>query len=386
MPINKYVTDKHFDEMIAIRRYLHQHPELSFHEEKTANYICGYYEKLGIDYKHHVGGYGVVATIHGDKPGKTIALRADFDALPIQDEKDVFYKSTVSGVMHACGHDGHTATLLVTAKVLNQYKHNLSGTIILIHQPAEEVAPGGAAAMIKEGVLDDVDYVFGTHLWASSPVGSILTAETEFMAGADRFTIKVNGVGGHGAMPHDTKDAIVIASALVGDLQTIVSRRIDPLDTAVLSIGKFEAGNAFNIIAGEAILEGTVRTFSPSVQSLIIDEMTSIIKSYESRYNISILFEYTKGYPPVVNHPAEALRVIDVAKQVPGVNEAVLTRPSMTGEDFSYYLLEKPGAFFFTGARTDGNFYPHHHSKFDFNEQAMRIASNTFLQIIDSFS
>jgi amidohydrolase len=386
MTINNYVSDTDYNEMINIRRYLHQHPELSFHEAKTADYICQYYDQLGIDYKRHIGGHGVVATIKGTKPGKTIALRADFDALPIQDQKDTPYKSTVPGVMHACGHDGHTATLLVTAKILHQQKESLSGKIVLIHQPAEEVAPGGAAPMIKDGALEGVDYVFGTHLWASLPVGTIHTATGDFMAGADRFTIEVNGVGGHGAMPHDTKDAVVIASALVTECQTIVSRRIDPLDTAVLSIGKFEAGDAFNIIAGKATLEGTVRTFSPEVQTQIIQEMTAIIESFETRYGITIDFDYMKGYPPVVNHEAEAKRVIDIAKEIPGVTDASFTRPSMTGEDFSYYLLEKPGAFFFTGARTDGPFYPHHHPKFDFNEQAMRIASNTFLALIASFS
>ncbi|GEN57389.1 putative amidohydrolase YhaA [Halolactibacillus alkaliphilus] len=385
MTIKCFVTEAHFDEMVHIRRYLHQHPELSFHEEKTADYICHYYDKLGIDYQRHIGGHGIVATIKGTKPGKTIALRADFDALPIQDQKDVDYKSTVPGVMHACGHDGHTATLLVTAKILHQQKEHLSGKVVLIHQPAEEVAPGGAAAMIKDRALEGVDYVFGTHLWASLPVGTIQTTAGEFMAGADRFTIEINGVGGHGAMPHDTKDAIIIASALVGECQTIISRRIDPLDTAVLSIGKFQAGDAFNIIAGKATLEGTVRTFSPRIQQQIIKEMTAIIESFETRHGITIDFDYMKGYPPVVNHKDEAEYVINIAKETPGVSEASFTRPSMTGEDFSYYLLEKPGAFFFTGAKTDGIFYPHHHPKFDFNEEAMRIASNTFLSIITSF-
>lgn len=386
MTIKCFVTEAHFDEMVRIRRYLHQHPELSFHEEKTADYICHYYDKLGIDYQRHIGGHGIVATIKGTKPGKTIALRADFDALPIQDQKDVDYKSTVPGVMHACGHDGHTATLLVTAKVLHQQKEHLSGKVVLIHQPAEEVAPGGAAAMIKDGALEGVDYVFGTHLWASLPVGTIQTTAGEFMAGADRFTIEINGVGGHGAMPHDTKDAIIIASALVGECQTIISRRIDPLDTAVLSIGKFQAGDAFNIIAGKATLEGTVRTFSPRIQQQIIKEMTAIIESFETRHDITIDFDYIKGYPPVVNHPEEAARVISIAKQTLNVTDASYARPSMTGEDFSYYLLQKPGAFFFTGAKVNGPFYPHHHPKFDFNEQAMRIASNTFLSLITSFS
>ncbi|MRH44138.1 amidohydrolase [Aquibacillus halophilus] len=367
--------------MVEMRRYLHQYPELSFEEYKTAAYIADTYQKIGIPYQSQVGGNGVVARLVGGQPGKTIAIRADFDGLPIQDEKDVPYKSKVDGVMHACGHDGHTTTLLTLAKVFKQFQSELPGTIVFIHQHAEELAPGGAKAMVDAGILNDVDAVFGTHLWTNTPYGKVQTAPKEFMAGADRFTITIRGTGGHGAMPHQTKDAIVIGSQVVTNLQQIVSRRIDPLSPAVLTIGTFKSGSTFNIIADTATITGTVRTFDPELQDQIIDEMEKIIKgtclSYEAKYE----FTYEKGYPPVINHPEEASLVLKAASQIDEVESEEIV-PSMTGEDFSYYLLEKPGAFFFTGAQKEGHFYPHHHPKFDIDERAMVLAAKTLIQTV----
>src|SRR5699024_6058212 len=195
-----------------IRRYLHQYPELSFQEFKTAQYIADFYEKIGIPYQSGVGGNGVIATLKGGKPGKKVALRADFDALPIQDEKDVPYKSKVDGIMHACGHDGHTATLLTLAKTMKAFQDNLPGTIVFLHQHAEEYAPGGAKPIIESGAIDDVDAVFGTHLWSTTPFGVLQTSKDVFMAGPDRFEINIQGQGGHGGYPHQTKDAITIGS------------------------------------------------------------------------------------------------------------------------------------------------------------------------------
>lgn len=382
--INKQL-EQHYDAMVEMRRYLHQYPELSFHEYKTAQFIADTYESLGIPYQQNVGGNGVVARIEGEKPGKTIALRADFDALPIQDEKDVPYRSKVAGVTHACGHDGHTTILLTVAKVLYAFKHELAGTIVFIHQHAEELAPGGAKPMIESGVLDDVDLVFGTHLWSGTPYGVVQTSPSEFMAGADRFDLTIQGKGGHGAMPHQTKDAVIIGSQLVTNLQQIISRRLDPLKTAVISIGHFQAGSTFNIIADKATMTGTVRTFDPSIQDQIIAEMETIIAGTCEGYRASYSFDYQKGYPPVVNHATEAEQVLKAAQAVDEVTEAVFVEPSMTGEDFSYYLLEKPGAFFFTGAKQQGNFQPHHHPKFDFDERAMLVSAKTFIQLIKNY-
>ncbi|WP_095742914.1 M20 metallopeptidase family protein [Sediminibacillus massiliensis] len=377
--------DDYYDEMVEIRRHLHQNPELSFQEHKTAAFIADTYEKLGIPYQTGVGGNGVVATLKGGKPGKTVGLRADFDALPIQDEKDVPYKSKVDGVMHACGHDGHTATLLTLAKAMNEFQEELPGTVVFIHQHAEELAPGGAKPMVDSGILENVDAVFGTHLWSNTPLGVVETSLQEFMAGADRFEILIKGKGGHGAQPHQTKDAIVIGSQLVTNLQQIVSRRIDPLGTAVLTIGSFQSGSTFNIIADTAKITGTVRTFDESVQDLVIEEMEKVIKGTCIGADASYEFQYDKGYPPVVNHPEEARLVLEAAKQVPGVESAREVEPGMVGEDFSYYILEKPGAFFFTGAKKEDHYYPHHHPMFDIDERALPIAAKTLAQTYKSY-
>lgn len=375
------VLDAHYDEMVDIRRYLHQHPELSFHETKTAAYIADFYENLGIPYEKNVGGNGVVATLKGGKPGKTVALRADFDALPIQDEKDVPYKSTVEGVMHACGHDGHTATLLTLAKVLTENRDSLPGTVVFLHQHAEELAPGGAKPMVEAGVLDGVDAVFGTHLWAPAKVGVVQTSKDALMAGADRFEITIQGKGGHGASPHETKDAIVIATDVVSQLQQIVSRRLDPAKTAVVTVGTFNAGNAFNIIADKAYIGGTVRYLDKDVQALVMEEMERILKGVCLSNDASYTLDYAKGYPPVVNHPEEAVRVLDASKEVEDVQTAEEIIAVMGGEDFSYFINEKPGAYFFTGAQLEGHVYPHHHPKFDFDEKALPIAAKMLYEV-----
>ncbi|MEQ6389090.1 M20 family metallopeptidase [Bacillaceae bacterium S4-13-58] len=377
--------DDLYSEMVDIRRYLHQNPELSFKEEKTAAFIADYYNNLGIEPRTNVGGNGVVAKIKGGKPGKTIALRADFDALPIQDQKDVPYKSKVPGVMHACGHDGHTATLLCLAKAIQKEKENFPGTVVFLHQHAEEYAPGGAKPMIDDHCLDGVDYVFGVHLWSNTPVGVIQTSPEAFMAGADRFEIVIKGKGGHGAQPHQTKDSIVIASEVVTQLQQVVSRRINPLDSAVLSIGKFEAGDAFNIIADQAKLIGTVRTFDDIVQDRIIEEMERIIKGVCMSYGASYTMDYLKGYPPVINHPTFAKGVMEKVTDIAGIQKAEWVDPYMTGEDFSYYLIERPGAFFFVGAQKEGHDIPHHHPLFDIDESALPLAAKTLLKAYEVF-
>jgi amidohydrolase len=369
--------ENRWEEMVEIRRYLHRNPEISFKEYKTAQYIADYYRKLDIDVTTGVGGNGVIAKVQGEKPGKTIALRADFDALPIQDEKKVPYRSTVDGVMHACGHDGHTATLLVLAKSINELKSELPGTYVFIHQHAEEYAPGGAKSMVEAGCLKGVDAIFGTHLWATEPFGKIQHRTGPIMAAADRFEINIQGAGGHGAQPHKTKDSIVAASQLVGTLQQIVSRRVNPIEPAVVTIGSFVAENAFNVIADTATLVGTVRTFSEETRDFILSEMERIIKGTCISTDCSYTFNYEKGYPAVVNHPPETEHLIKTAEGVIGVDTIEECEMQMGGEDFAYYLQEIPGTFFFTGAKPEGvgQPYPHHHPKFDFNEKAMLTAA-----------
>ncbi|MEK4758875.1 M20 family metallopeptidase [Viridibacillus sp. FSL E2-0187] len=369
--------DASYKDMVQIRRHLHMYPEVSFNETETAKYIQKFYDQLGVVYEANVGGNGVVARVKGAIPGKTIALRADFDALPIQELNDVPYKSTVAGVMHACGHDGHTATLLQLAKALHEMRDQLAGEYVIIHQHAEEIAPGGAKPMVEAGCLDGVDAVFGTHLWSQTPFGTIEHRSGPMMASADRFEISIHGRGGHGAMPQDTIDTVTIGAQLVTNLQHIVSRRVDPIKSAVVTIGSFHAGDTFNVIAGEAKMSGTVRTFLPEVRDLVEAEIERIIKGTCLAADCDYTFEYIRGYPAVVNHEKESAFLFDIAKDIPGVNEVVECAPLMVGEDFSYYLEKVPGVFFFTGAMPEGTAYAHHHAKFDFREEAMLIAAKT---------
>ncbi|MFJ7668177.1 M20 family metallopeptidase [Lysinibacillus sp. NPDC097195] len=376
--MNQLILDKidaHFDEMVAIRRHLHMHPELSFQEQETANYIIEYYQKLGVPVEPNVSGYGLIARIKGSKPGKRIALRADFDALPIQDEKDVPYKSTVAGVMHACGHDGHTATLLVVGKLLWEMRDDLAGEYVLIHQHAEEADPGGAIGMVQAGALDGVDAIFGTHLSSNHPTGMIGYRVGPLMAAVDSFELKIQGKGGHGAHPHQTKDAIVIGSQLVMNLQQLVARRVAPTESAVLTVGSFVASNADNIIADTAYLNGTIRTFDKDVRATMEREFKRVVQGTEIAHDCTIELEYRKGYPAIVNHEKETLFVRDVAQ---GICDVVEIPATMGGEDFAYYLEEKPGTFFFTGAEPV-DYAPHHHPKFDIDEKGMLVAAKVML-------
>jgi amidohydrolase len=372
------LLEENYEEMVDIRRHLHQHPELSFEEVETPKYIAAFHEKLGHEVRTAVGGRGVVAKLKGGKAGKTVALRADFDALPIQEENDVPYKSKVPGVMHACGHDGHTATLLVLAKVLNQLKDELEGDVVFVHQHAEEFAPGGAIAMVEDGCLDGVDVIFGTHIWATSPVGEIGYRTGPTLAAADRFHITIQGKGGHGAQPHLTKDSIVIASQLVVNLQQIVSRRVDPLDSAVLSVGSFEAKNAFNVIADTVELTGTVRTFREEVRTKVENEIRRITDGTCLAADAEFSYQFLRGYPAMVNHKDETEFVAALAPNVPGVTKTEEMPPQMGGEDFAYYLEKVPGTFFITGAQIAERevTYPHHHPKFDIDEKGLLIAAN----------
>ncbi|RNF39617.1 M20 family metallopeptidase [Planococcus salinus] len=369
--------DELFDEIVEIRRYLHKYPELSFEETETAKYIADFHKNLGHEVREHVGGNGVLAYLKGDKPGPTIALRADFDALPIQEQTDVPFKSTNEGVMHACGHDGHTATLLGLAKALNSMKSEIEGTVLFLHQHAEELPPGGAIAMIEDGCLEGVDVIFGTHLQAQIPLGEIAYRSGPLQAAPDKFDIKIIGKGGHGANPHETKDSIVIGGQLINNLQQIVSRRIDPLESAVVSICNFEAKNPYNVIADTAVMSGTVRTFKEEIRSFIEKEIDRVIEGTCLVSGADYEYTYTRGYPTTVNHKEETEFIAALAPSVPGVETVKETEPIMGGEDFSYYLQNVKGTFFFTGAKnpdTDEAF-PHHHPKFDIDERALLTAA-----------
>ncbi|RHB50019.1 M20 family metallopeptidase [Exiguobacterium sp. AM39-5BH] len=359
-----------YDEMVTLRRHFHQHPELSFEERETPRTIATYLRDLDLDVREHVGGNGVVARIQGGC-GPTIAFRADFDALPIQDLKDVPYRSKVNGSMHACGHDAHTATLLVLAKALTEI--DLPGDVVLIHQFAEELAPGGAKPMIEDGCLDGVDYIYGSHIWTPLPFGTIGVKTGPIMAAADRFELTIKGKGGHGAIPQHTVDAVMVGTNIVSQLQQVVSRRIDPLEPAVLTVGTFVAGQAFNVIADEAKLSGTVRTFTPETQTRIITEMERTIAHICSASEAHYELDYIRGYPAVINHAVETEHVRRSAARVVGTDGVIEMAPLMVGEDFAYYMQHVPGSFFFTGAGNPevGAVFPHHHPRFDVDERAM---------------
>lgn len=375
--------DEAYDEMVSIRRDLHRNPELSFEEVRTPKIIAEYHANLGLEVRTEVGGRGVVATLEGVKPGKTVALRADFDALPIHEENDLSYQSETDGVMHACGHDGHTATLLCVAKVLTAHKDEIAGKIVFIHQFAEELAPGGAKPMIEDGCLDGVDAIFGTHLWSPFDVGTLGYRSEDVMANADRFNIEVIGKGGHGGMPHQTVDAIVTASRLVGDLQQVVSRNVDPLQSAVVTVGSFHSGKAFNVISERAEISGTVRTFDPEVRKQIEKKLENITEHSCAVAGADYQFSYVRGYPAVKNHPHESDLLKQAAKQAIGDDQVFEMEPVMGGEDFAYYLQHVPGTFFFTGARNNavGAEYPHHHPRFNIDEQAMLNAAKTLAAV-----
>ncbi len=363
------------DKLVAWRRYFHQYPELSFFERKTTKKIEAILKEIGLDVYLVRGGVGVVADLKGVAPGPTIALRADIDALPIEEETGKEYTSKYSGVMHACGHDGHMAIVLGAAHLLSKYKNSLKGTVRFIFQPAEEKAPGGARIIIDEGFLDGVDYIYGLHLWSGVPVGKFQTVSGPMMASSDKFSVKIFGKGGHAAIPQDSLDAVLIASNLVINAQHIISRKLDPLQSGVVTFGKIQAGSNFNIIADKAELEGTVRALNENDRNLIKNWLEQTIEYTCRMHGVTYQFNYEDGYPAVINHEMEASRLMKTAEKVFGENNVVTMQPIMAGEDFSYYLQKVPGSFCFVGAgnKEKGMNYPHHHPKFDIDEEALSL-------------
>ncbi|MGE7984460.1 M20 metallopeptidase family protein [Solibacillus sp. NPDC093137] len=373
-----------YEDMVEIRRHLHMYPELSFKEVNTPKLVAEKLRSYGIEVKENVGGNGVVGYLEGAFDGPTIAFRADFDALPIQDEKEVPYKSKVDGVSHACGHDIHTAALLGLAKSLADNRDALHGNVVFIHQCAEEVVPGGAKAMVEAGCLNGVDYVYGSHVSSWSELGTVLFCEGYAMAAADFFELTIQGKGGHGASPHETIDPIVAAAQFVFGVQPIVSRNTDPIESAVITIGKIESGTVGNVIPDKAHLTGTVRTFNPAIRDMVEQKLNNLCKAIEIQYGATLEFNYTRGYDAVYNHPTETAMLREaVSINLPDL-QVLNAPPRMGAEDFTYYLQEKPGTFFFTGG---GNpeinaVYPHHHPRFDVDEQSMLNIANVFVEAL----
>ncbi len=376
---------KNIEKMIIDwRRDFHQYPELSFKEHRTGDVIADELRSMGLEPKVNVGKTGVTADLKfGDGP--TIGLRADMDALPIQETSGLSFSSKNDGVMHACGHDGHMAMLLGAAKVLTQKDDEYNGTVRFIFQPAEE-GEGGARYMIEDGCLKGVDEIYGIHVWNYQPVGEVGVKDGPVLAAADMFDIKIKGIGGHGAAPQGTVDCVVVASHLVQALQTIVSRNTNPLESTVISIGKINGGHNFNIIADEVSLSGTARAYTEANRSLIKTRMKEIIHGIEKTYNAQITFDYKDGYPPTINHTEPAKKVLKAAKKVVGT-KAGMPYLSMGGEDFAYYLKEKPGCFFFVGsAPNEKELFetPHHCSHFTMDERALLVGPSIYLNLLDN--
>lgn len=375
--------DKRQDEMVKHRRHIHENPELSFEEVETAKYIADYYKDKDVEVTKNMGGNGLRVVIDTGKPGKTIGLRADFDALPIQEETGLPFASKNSGVMHACGHDAHTAYLMVLADILREKKDQLRGKIVIIHQHAEETPPGGAKQMIEAGVLDGVDNVFGIHVMSAMDYGEVQYHKGNTQTGRSKFSIKFQGVGGHGSMPHLANDSIVAASHFVTAVQTIVSRRLSPFENGVVTIGSFEGEGSFNIIKDSVRLTGDIRSMSDETREKIEREIERIAKGIGETFGMEVQVECKNDYPVLYNDPAMTDLVVDAIKEA-GIKEVKKVYdggPQTASEDFAYYAKERPSCFYFVGAKKEDAPYANHNPKFDIREDAMIVCAKTMAAV-----
>ena len=391
--------------LVLWRRDFHRFPELGFKEKRTSSAIAEKLTAWGIPHQAGIAETGIVATIVGTKQGnnqilikgikktkglgKVFAIRADMDALPIQEENIISYKSQIDGLMHACGHDGHTAIALGTAKYLWEHRDRFFGTVKVIFQPAEE-GPGGAKPMIAAGVLENpqVDAMIGLHLWNNLPLGTVGVRAGALMAATEYFHCKIIGRGGHGALPQQTIDSILVAAQVVNTIHTIVSRNISPLESAVISIGEFHAGTATNIIADSAQISGTVRFFDPEVGIKLALRLEEAIAGVCAAHGATYELKYTKLYPPVINDQAIAELVRSVAENVVETPAGIVPEcQTMGGEDMSFFLEAVPGCYFFLGSANPdkGLAYPHHHPRFNFDETVLATGVEIFTRCVEKF-
>ncbi|MFK9094435.1 M20 family metallopeptidase [Bacillus salipaludis] len=370
------------DEVIGWRRYFHKYPELSFQEEKTAQFVYETLQTFGDLEITRPTKTSVMARLISQQPGRVIALRADMDALPIEEENDFDFVSQNSGVMHACGHDGHTAMLLGAAKLLTQLKDHFKGEIRFLFQHAEELFPGGAQEMVKAGVLDGVDQVIGIHLCSPIEVGKIGVCHGSATAGSDTFDIRIQGKGGHSSEPHATVDPIAIGSQVINNLQHIVSRNRDPLENLVVSVTKFHSGTAYNVIPDTAILSGSIRSLNPELRQKIPSLIERIVKGVTEAHNASFEVDYHFGYSSVVNNDRVREVIEKTIMDVWGEDTLLKLPALMSGEDFSVFSGKVPGCFIFVGAgnQNKGITYPHHHPRFTIDEDALEIGVELFVQ------
>ena len=384
MPIVNRLADL-ADEITVWRRDIHENPEILYETVRTAGKVAELLESFGVDeIATGIGKTGVVGVIKGKNGGKgrTIGLRADMDALPIEEATHKPYASKVPGKMHACGHDGHTAMLLGAAKYLAETR-NFDGTVVVIFQPAEE-GGAGAKAMIDDGLMTrwPIDEVYGMHNYPGMPVGEFAIRKGPIMAATDEFRIAITGKGGHAAKPHQTIDPVVIGSKMVSVLQTIASRNANPLDSVVVSVTVFEAGNAFNVIPQEATLRGTVRTLSPEMRDLAEQRMTNIVKSIAEAFDAKAELHFRRGYPVTANHDEQTDFAAEIAEGIAGQGKVDRNiEPMMGGEDFSYMLEERPGAFIFAG---NGDTAGLHHPEYDFNDELIPVGCSYWVKLVET--
>lgn len=360
-------------QLIEWRRDFHRHPEIAYQEHRTSSVIRTFMESLGIPVTTYAE-TGLKGVLEGEPGGKTVALRADIDALPLKEEGEKEYISKNPEACHACGHDGHMAILMGTIQILSQRKDQFNGKVVFLFQPSEERIPGGAKRMMDEGAFEGTDAIFGLHLWQPLPTGTVGIVKGAMMAQPDQFEITVRGKGGHGSMPHTAIDPILVASHLVVNIQSIVSRNVDPLKPMVVSFGTVKGGTIYNIIPGEVSLTGTVRTFDPDLQALAETRLREITDETCKAFGATSELNYVKGYPPLINDEAMVDFVLEVTKKTLGEESIKAIDPVMGGEDFAYFLQKAPGAFLFFGMG-DGMEHPHHHPGFDLDEKALSKAT-----------
>ena len=377
-------------QLVEWRRQFHQYPELGFQEVLTADFVAQKLSQWGIEHQTNIAKTGIVATIKSNYPGKVLAIRADMDALPIKEENEVSYCSKHDGIMHACGHDGHVAIALGIAHYLARNRDKWSGTVKIMFQPAEE-SPGGAKPMIEAGVLSnpDVDAIIGLHLWNYLPLGTVGVREGPLMGAVECFQCNILGRGGHGAIPQQTVDSVVVGSQIVNALQTVVSRNISPIDSAVVTVGEFHAGTALNIIADTARMSGTVRYFNPQLENFISQRIEEIIAGVCQSHGAKYELDYWQLYPPVINNPRITQLVKSVALEVIETPMGVVPEcQTMGGEDISFFMQEVPGCYFFLGSANPdkGLSYPHHHPRFNFDETALSLGVEIFARCVEKFA
>lgn len=386
MSILMYIDQKISEitaEIIAIRRHIHQYPELGYEEKATSQLVANKLKAYGIDVTESVGGYGVVGLLRGQKPGKTLLLRADMDALPIQEETGLSYTSKIPGVMHACGHDIHTAILLGVARILSEYTDQIAGNIKFMFQPAEECNPhGGAKAMINAGILENpkVDYALALHVWPDLFIGEIGLAKGPVSAQSDRLFINILGKACHASAPHQGIDSIVTASHVISNLQTIISRRVNPRDSVVITLGKISGGQRYNIICDKIELEGTVRIMTPGYEELIPKFIKQVVEGTTIAHGAEFSIEYIKGYPMVINDDVLTSFVEEILTSLKDITVKQISQDT-SGEDFSFIAQKVPSVYMKLGSTPKGakDFMPLHNSKVIFDEQSIPYGIKTLV-------